>query len=276
MDKFWGKVSDAVIDATGMSTQQYRVSLEKQKETIIDFLSFNCYPDEEVNAEIVSLKNKILSIYTKDISQAISKIEVYSHDLSPQIVEAIFQLVQNISCAELTEDIEKKKVCYDNTLYYIYFVKHMVQISLSKLIFDRIKMYKKNLQNFNHKGHHINDVSFDGIIKNKTKKAKKDYKNCLKTYLSYIKVSPEDMAFITYRTIKEDIGLDSLLNQLEEIVTLYEENYHEIVDNGYNLPICVRLLNLAIEIVSVSLLIYGFLDFFGLWDTVFNCILNLF
>lgn len=174
MYEFWDRVSSVVIDKTGISTKEYQISLEKQKETIIDFLKFNCYPDEEIDDEIISIKKEILSVYTKDISQAISKIEVYSHDLDAEIVEAIFQLVQNVSCAELTKEIEKRKTCYNQTLYYIYFIKHMVQISLSKLILDRIKMYKRNLKNFNHKGYYIQDKPFDDIVKSLTRKAKKN------------------------------------------------------------------------------------------------------
>lgn len=42
------------------------------------------------------------------------------------------------------------------------------------------------------------------------------------------------------------------------------------------MPVWLRFINFTIELVSFVLLVYGFLDFFGLWNTIVNSVQNLF
>lgn len=49
MTDFWNNVGIKVQRKTKMSSQVYAANLRTQEKTIVDFLSFNCYPDEEDN-----------------------------------------------------------------------------------------------------------------------------------------------------------------------------------------------------------------------------------
>ena len=141
MELFWKQIGTAVQEKTGITESQYSKALEEQKDTIVDLLSFYCYPETAMEAEIAETKKEILTLYTDVIAPTISKIEVYSHDLDAGAVEAIFNLLQQITSAELTTDIADKKSFHQQTLSYCYFSKHTAQKSLAELYFERIETY---------------------------------------------------------------------------------------------------------------------------------------
>lgn len=281
MESFWAQVDTVVQGKIGITDAQYSKALEEQKDTIVELLSFYCYPENAMEIEIAETKKEILKLYTDTIAPTISKIEVYSHDLDAGAVEAIFQLLQQITAAELEKDIATKKELYQKTLSYCYFLKHMVQKDLAELYFERIKTYEKIIKDFNYRGVHIQkDPSaqkerFDKAIKNRLRIAKKKYRESEKVYKTYIKMSDGENAYLRLDNVQNDVGFDGVISMLEDLVKTYTDNFHEIIDNGYNMSFCYRLIVFFLEIVSGGLLVYGFLKYFNFWQPIVNWVVNL-
>ncbi len=274
MGLFWERIMTKVREKTGITETQYSKALEEQENTIVELLSFHCYPETEIEAEIANTKKEILTLYTKVIAPAISKIEVYSHDLDAHAVESIFFLLQQIASAELTSDIIEKETFYKETLSYAYFIKHSVQKTLSELYFERIRTYKRTIRDFNYRGVYIGQDSFIKVVAERTKKAKKQYRESRNLYRSYINKDSESIACLRLKNVESDIGFDGLVSQLEEIVGLYISKFPEIINNGYNMSFLYRLTSNSLEIVSGLLLVYGFLRYTNLWQYVVSWFCN--
>lgn len=275
MDLFWKRINATVLEKTGITESQYFKALGEQKDTIVELLSFHCYPENAIEAEIKDIKEQILKLYTDVIAPVISKIEVYSHDLDESVVEAVFNLLQQITSAELESDLVEKQECYKKTLAYVYFIKHTIHISLAELYFDRIRTYKKTIKDFNHCGVYKDGKPFDKVVREKFKLAKKQYRASKRLYKPYVKKGKENVAYIRLANVQEDIGLDNLIFLLENIVDMYMNTFPEIINNGYNMSLGYRLVSRTLEIVSTFLLIYGFLKYANLWQNVINWFINL-
>ena len=281
MELFWKQVDTAVQGKIGITDAQYSKALEAQKDTIVDLLSFYCYPENATEIEIAETKKEILKLYTNTIAPTISKIEVYSHDLDAGAVEAIFQLLQQITAAELTTDISTKKVLYQQTLSYTHFLKHMVQKALAELYYERIKTYKKTIKDFNCRGVYVQmkpsdkKERFDKAVKNKLRTAKKKYRESEKIYKSYVKMIDGETTYLRLVDVQNDIGFDGVIFALEDLVKTYTDSFPDIIDSGYNMSFCYRLMVGLLETISGALLIYGFLKYFNLWQPIVNWVVNL-
>lgn len=281
MESFWAQVDTVVQGKIDISDAQYSKALEEQKDTIVELLSFYCYPENAMEIEIAETKKEILKLYTDTIATTISKIEVYSHDLDASAVEAIFQLLQQITAAELETDITIKKELYQKTLSYCYFLKHMVQKDLAVLYYERIKTYKKTIKDFNYRGVHIQTESsgkkerFDKAVNNRLRTVKKKYRESEKAYKSYIKMSDGETAYLRLADVQNNVGFDGVISALEDLVETYTNNFPDIIDNGYNMSFCYRLIVFFLEIISGGLLVYGFLKYFNLWQPIVNWVINL-
>ena len=271
MNKFWDDVSKTVIAHNILDNERFLDILGQQKDTIIHFLQFNCYPDEEPNQEIATMKNQILKMYIDDISLAISKAEVYCHDLDEKAVEAVFELLQYVASAELTDDEQDKRSCYESVMFYTYFVKYMVQIHLSELLLKRIKFYKKTLKNFKHQGHHIGKQRFDDIVNKKIREVKRSYRRHKKEYQMCVPRRRDGRRFIIRERIEtlnnnQMFDYNQLLSELEDIIETYENNYPNIISNGYRMSWGFRAFQWLLTMTSSAFLIYSILKRFGIWD----------
>ena len=260
MEKFWEQVSICVSKQTTLDPKQLLLSLENQKDTIVNFLSFNCNPDSENDKDVADIKRKIYRVYTEQISIAISKAEVYYHDLSAESVEAIFELLKCVSGAELAPN-EERKGCYENVLLYAYFLEYTVQIPLIQLLLKRVAYYKRNLKNFNRKTCRIQGVSFDKYINPKIRKAKKSYKKHKKAYGQCIERdffgNRYDVKFEEIKSLhaSSDFNCERLIQDLENIIKTYEDNYPEIISSKYKMSKIFRAFKIIFTIVSVLLLV---------------------
>lgn len=255
MEKFWEQISTGVSKQTALDPKQLLISLEDQKDAIINFLSFNCNPDLENDNDVADIKRKIYRVYTEKISIAISKAEVYYHDLSAESVEAIFELLKCVSGAELAPD-EKRKDCYENVLFYAYFLEYTVQIPLIQLLLKRISYYKQNLKNFNRNAYRINGVSFDEYIKPRIKAVKKSYKKHKKAYGKCVERDffgqKYDVKFDEIKNLhaSSDFNCDVLIQELENIIKIYEESYPEIISTKYKMSKILRAFKIIFAVIS--------------------------
>ncbi|MBQ6894439.1 MAG: hypothetical protein IJN40_02975 [Clostridia bacterium] len=259
MEHFWDEVSKSVQGKTELNAEQYMHSLEEQKETIVKFLTFSCYPDPE-DADIVEIKKEILELYTNNIAHLISKFEVYEHDLDASCVQALFYLMQIIATAELTKNKDEKKQCYEYALKHTYFIKHMAHVLLIDCYKERIKYYKKSLRFFNRKGIKINGEKFDKVIKKQYSEAINLYKTGRDKYFSYLNydIVTRSTDFL-YKKVEKAIGFEETLGKLENIIDTYEENYPKIINEGYSWPV-THLIDILIKAVSLGFLIYGIIN----------------
>ena len=112
MKVFWDSVVEKTKNTLQINNNELLDILRIQEDEITNFLIFTCYLDNSVDDdEINRIKSEIVYLYSNSISKSISKIEVYSHDLPPEIVEALFELLQSIIAANSTQSVEDKKNC---------------------------------------------------------------------------------------------------------------------------------------------------------------------
>ena len=214
--------------------------------------------------DITKIKKQILKLYVDHIAISVSKAEVYYHDLDESVVESIFELLQYIASAELTENEVDKRKCYDGALAYTYFVKYKVQIQLTKLLLKRIKYYKNNLRNFKRKGYHINGELFDDVVRRKEKEVRKLYKQhrCMYRFCWEDKQTI-NMQNVLKVTQNAQLDFDGLVKKCEDIVKIYETNYPNIVNIGYKMPRIYRFFTNAIAVISFLGFIIGLLERFS-------------
>lgn len=259
-----------------ISTSEFMDNLRVQEDEIIRFLSFNCYSESVSDNDIDMIKSEILRLYSKEIAETISKIEVYAHDLFPEIVEALYELLQDIVASESLLELNKKKRAYLNTCKYAYFIKHLSQIILCKKYLERIKEYQNQLKNFKTQG--IN-VEIDGTKEKFHIYSKKEYKRLYKKYKennkkvhSYIlSDKSNNLIKIKYHEVDKDIGLNQYTKELEKLITVYESAYPRIIEQGYNKPKWFRVLNIIIVVITSLITIINFLKICGIID-IFNII----
>lgn len=259
MTDFWNNVGIEVQKKTKMSSQVYSANLRTQEKTIIDFLSFNCYPDEDDN--IFPQKKEILSLYIDEIATTISKIEVYDHDLAAEFVEAIFMLNQFVTSAEFADDIKKKQNYYDYALKFSFYCKHLLHIHLVELYQKRIKYYKKNLRDFNHKGVIIEGKKFDKVVKEKLKEINPRISSRKVVFKSFV-TRKKRQIYLCEEPIPKNIGLEKIIKELEELIKLYESNYSQIISNGYNKKLPIRILNTLLYLLSCGFLAFSIIQCF--------------
>lgn len=278
-NNFWERITPYILLNTGLTREQLPHSLEQQEETIIDFLSFYCYPENEVEQEIAQTKKRILRVYTNDIAKTITETEVYFHDLSAESVEAIFNLFQLITSAEIDSNISERRTAYDKALKFTYLVRHMVQLDLIKQYFKRIKSYKKMIYYCNHSGVFItnnNTGKCEPFMKHVSKEIsvlKKKYRKSRRIYNKYfyrtIKTLFEDRrCIVRLDEVKEDIGLADIILQAKHINQLYIDNFPKIIGNGYNMSVKYRVCSGVLDAATIFFIICGFIKLVGAWDII--------
>lgn len=254
-----------------VSTSEFMDNLKVQKDEIIRFLSFNCYSENESDNDIDTIKSDIFLLYSKEIAETISKIEVYAHDLFPELVEALYELLQDIVASESLLESNEKKYAYLNTRKYAYFINHLSKIILCREYLDRIKEYQNQLKNF--KTHGVN-VKIYGEQKKFYVYSKKEYKRLFKEYKeknkrvhSYIISDKSNNSIrIQYHKVDKDIGLNDYAKELENLIEVYESAYPRIIEQGYKKPKWFRVLNVAIVVVTTLITFINSLKIFGIID----------
>lgn len=107
---FVDRISNRMIEELKTDKNVIMQKLEKHEDEISSYLVFLCHSEPDEDQEIKDIKQEIYLIYRNEIAQAISKTEVYEHDLSSNVVEAIFELLQDIVSAEFAQREERKNV----------------------------------------------------------------------------------------------------------------------------------------------------------------------
>lgn len=273
---FWERVAKKVQEKANLSESQYSTALEEQENTIIDFLSFNCCSETELDSRVWEIKKEILTLYTKEIAPTISKIEVFSHTLHATSVEAIYTLLQYIVAAEFAADISETLLFYKQTLSYAYFLKFEFQKSLSELFFDRIKAYRTMIKDFNHRGVLIDQKPFTEVVDKRVWQVRKLYYKSRRKLRTRIRKNPDKVAELDLISFEKDVGFDSVIAELKKILNLYEEQLPIIIGNGYNMSSSYRVVSRILAFISGWFLFYGFMQYFGLWQSFSSFILNLF
>ena len=270
MKEFWEDVTQSVLDILSISSSQLLEVLKTQEDEIVGILTYNCFLDDEVADEDTSqIKLEILKLYSDSIAKTISKLEVYYHDLPAEIVEALFELVQEIVGAELTEKSEQRRKYYNNVLKYAYFVKHLAELLLCRSYLERIKAYKKQLKNFKTKGIKIDEKqSFYDVAKREYRRLKKERSKVRKTFLSYLSKKKD---IIKYRQVKKDIGASSLVSDFEKHIKFYEDYYPSIVGNGCRRSLPFRIFRIIIYVITCIIAVLSVLKFLNIFDG-FSCI----
>lgn len=273
---FWEHVSIKVRSKINITETQYNKALEEQENAIIDFLSFNCCPEVKISSSIWEIKKEILTLYTREIAPAISEIEVFSHTLHASAVEAVFNLLQYIIAAEFAATPSEALSFYTNTLSYTYFLKFELQKSLSELLFDRIKSYRKMIKNFNHSGVLIDYKPFLKVVNKRVHQAKKQYRVSRKKLRSRIKKAPDRVAEINLQTLEKTVGFDSTISSLKSVIEQYEDKLPIVVGNGYNMSSCYRFISRTLSFFSAFFVFYGLMQYFSCWDPFVTYILDFF
>lgn len=278
MKAFWDSVVKKTKNTLQINSNELLDIFRIQEDEITNFLIFTCYLDNSVDDdEINRIKSEIVYLYSNSISKSISKIEVYSHDLPPEIVEALFELLQSIIAANSTQSVEDKKTAFTETCNFAYFIKHLTEIILGDYYLERIKQYRKQLRNFSIKGVKMDDGSAFWRFANKEyTRLRKEYKFFKKTINTYLMKDEKGIPIkIKYSEIKRDIKLEEHILDLENLIREYEKAYPKIIHSGYNQPKWYRIMTNAILfltaiVTAISLLkIFGIIDLFAIIKTCF-------
>ena len=266
MNTFWDVVTQKVQINLSISNSQLMELLQIQEDEIVEVLTYNCYAEDDANDEISSIKLEILKLYSERIAKSISKLEVYEHNLPAEIVEALFELVQEIVGAELTEGTEERKQFYKSTCQYAYFINHYVELLLCEQYLERIKLYKRQLRNFNTKGLKINEsLSFYNVSKKEYTKLKKKFKELRKVFRTYL-IQKKDIISIRYSQVEREIGLTEYVSELENHILFYEEYYPRIVHNGYHSSFSFRAFRIVLYIIAILLSVATLLKYLNILD----------
>ena len=271
MDSYWSQIDRSVQKNTNLSASQYSKELEKNSSLIVDFLSFNLYPDVLGDSGTLAVKQKILKLYTKDIAPVVSKIEVYAHDLPPEIVEAIYNLLQYIIASEFTDIEADRVISYSKTLSYTYFIKYLFQESLVRLLIQRINSYQRMVRDFTHQGVLVGKISLLKAVNKRLAKAKREHvfiKLKHKTMVLFDRCCGAHTAKIDMEGSSNDMNFDGLITELESIEDLFTDNLADVLSNGYNRRLSFRLFRRTLDLVSAYFVLHWFLSAIGVWDSI--------
>ena len=230
-----------------------------QKEKILKYLCFHYSPDiwQLENAEI---RNKVYGIYSGEIAELIAKIEVYAHDLPPQVGSLVERLWHMLTTATVAERDIDQSWAYISLEKYVIHVLNELRLTLNILYVKTIRGYVKTLKNFNYQTIVDNDgqVVYDQIIRNI--KAVSDYisdgkkerqKHFCKTYFD------KKYETLNYEQINEITEFSDALSLAEHTLKLCEEYYPRIINNGYSSTSLKKILAALPDIVSLGFTILG-------------------
>lgn len=240
----------------------------KQIENLENYIDYH-FNAEPIEDEIKDEKIKIYSIYKKQISVLIDKIEVYKHDFPISIYAGIETIFRCMASAALL-DKSKAMPLYEHIKKYSLFFASELAIQLIELYIKVLKRYKRVIVKFN----------YAGVDHNFLKNFKKNMK-AIKQKLKYGKriISKKHKLISKYDSYglynidsdfeKGSRALSESICLAEALIQDCEKDFPEIINNGYKnffmstglsiLSIVLTILFSAISAVEI----YRLLSFFN-------------
>jgi len=224
------------------------------------------------------IKKEIYGLYVGDVAKLIAIVEVYNHNLPRHIGGLIESVFRMISSSETKND-EECYYIYDSALKYEYFLINILYLIIIQLYMKQIKVYKKTFEKFNFEPIEIreDDKTRYGLDSNilKTiiiegqKKVSKNYSLGKKEFKNMYELNTLQTLFYTeklpisrYFSLDKNIGLkkSACIAELkdsyklsENIIQLCEKYYSNVIDNGYNASLGVRIICKIPEAISFIL-----------------------
>ena len=230
---------------------------------------------DDLNNIIKEEKERIYNKYASDISESIAQIEIYAHDLPRQIsglIETIFDMLA-IAAAENNEDDNKRWYTY--IWYQVSFLEDLLNLYLVDLYVKQVRKYRKIFKKFNHQGVKVqNDFSLLSFIDSKMKEIKKLSKSKKRSFKKkyglnefYFRVLLNKRALFEH-FIKKDFHIKAnvdgellqvkrLADSANELVSLCEDNFANVINNGYNSSVIKKIWNFLLQALPLGLAVYG-------------------
>lgn len=248
--EFWKNVEGKVSSVTGIPAETIKVNLAKQEGYIIKYLAHACYPEHPQRPEIRVLKENIFSLYVSDIALLISKIEVYSHTLSSKSVEAVFNLLQYITAAELIDSESSQEIYYKKALAFTRFLKFSLQKRYFELLLDRLNTYRKMVKNYEHSGVLIEGKPFLSVVNSYIRQARQQYRSARSLHRKCVGYSA-GVKGIYFDKIPDDVGFSRPVEDLEHVQELFVQYLPAIISNGYKRTFLSRFFFFLLDGLSI-------------------------
>lgn len=243
--------------------EKLSVELQKlddlQKEKVLKYLYFHYSPDiwKLGNGEI---RNKVYADYAGEVAELIAKIEVYAHDLPPQVGALVERLWHMLTTATIAEGETNKSWAYLSLEKYVIHVINELRSTLVVLYTKAIRGYAKTLKNFNYQTILDDDgrVVYDQIITNMGS-ISSFLRNGRHEQQKYLCKSYFDKKYdvLNYEEINEVTEFSDALSLSEYTLALCEKYYSSIIHNGYSSTPLKKILAAIPDIISFGFTILG-------------------
>lgn len=251
-------------------------------KAIEEYLEHQMYPDDD-DIKIKDKKYVIYHNYSTIIAELIAKIEVYLHDMPKQISGLIETTFRILSSASVEKNEENELTLYDYAFKYEMFLINVLYLMLVDTYIREIKKYIKTLKKFNYRAIEVRDgilfmeevnTNLKQVLvsyKRGKKKFKQIYDVGLWGYMMILNKVPclnknfrveENVVFRNSDTLTE---LYDAFSNAEKVMELCEENYSNIINNGYNSTPLKRFLNIVPTIVTITLTILAAIVIYKEW-----------
>ena len=269
---------------------------QSQLEKLDKWLEYQLVADCD-GSSYKELKRTVYSLYARDISELISKIEVYFHDLPMFLYGMITNIVKMHTMAVTIQDEVVKHRDYEDILGYEKFIINLLNVVLYDLYAEKIHHYVKVFKKYNYKGVKIQrdiekdkvrikgknneiidiiDKPFHEVVSTHIKNIKADYKVCEAAFRSRYEITRfqvysfknSNRKFISHKDINvknESSEIDEDLirccNNMEGILGLCDNYYSQIMGNGCKASTGDKIEK-VLFCISVILSIFGSIKFF--------------
>lgn len=247
---------------------------QTQREKLEEYLKYQTYKDTD-DLEIASVKGKAYDLYRNDISKLIAKIEVYAHELPIPIYGMVERIVHIHALAIQITEKEEAIRGYEQIILYEKFLINILYLTLTKLYISQSRKYIRVLRTFNHKGVYVDSEPVLRVARKQAKEAivslRKGKRELQKIYsIGWIQIEMflDHLPRVMRRFVNRDVAVTTsgsrIIAELEEawhlaesVVNLCEENYAEVVDNGYISTWRMRFVYALPGWISFLLALYG-------------------
>ena len=210
----------------------------EQREKLEKYANYHFGVIDEINKN--SCLNRIYQIYTEDISNLISKCEVYNHDLPDGVLEINELVFSLLVYASQLHDSEKVDGIYYQIIKCEEYLVDVLRADLLNVYIDLNNTYRKFLKKYNYKGLHTETckkADLDNARKKlrQLKKTKKESDKCIKSWQTKIDNASElnDLS-VNLTSVRELTNLKTSMEEAEKMLGDLEKAFPEIVNNGYN------------------------------------------
>ncbi len=269
---------------------------ENQLDELDNWLTFQLKSDcdEESYKE---LKRDVYLLYAERISELVSKIEVYFHELPMFLYGMITNIVRMHTIVISIEDSHEKYQGYEDILGYERFIVNLLNVVLYEKYKKQIKQYMRGFKRYQYKGVRIkkdvekdtvrlkgeNDEIIDiidrplyEVINTQIKRLSADYKVREASFRARYGITRfqvysfknSNRKFISNRDIDVknrnsviDEDLVRCCSNLEGLVDICEDYYSSVTGSGYKASVWGKIEKVLFWI-SVILSVYGTIKFF--------------